>query len=99
MEINEDLEPTFTLTLVRLNAFLGNVNVTWRAKLSRTSSEEEDRQLRYQLVAVSGQTTCVASVSVCPLEVKLINDTVSYVCVCLCLCVCVYIRVSVYMCL
>ena len=77
VEADEDLSPIVTLTLIRLNAYYGDVRVFWRAKLSRASSEREDVQLNGQLRAVSGMTTCPPDISVCGLEVELIDDSVS----------------------
>jgi hypothetical protein len=75
--VDEDVTPTFTLTLTRLNAFYGNVIVFWRAKMNETSIWQEDLQLLNQLHSINGTATCLADVSVCDLTVHLINDTVS----------------------
>ncbi|XP_076465116.1 adhesion G-protein coupled receptor V1-like isoform X2 [Babylonia areolata] len=72
---DEDVNPTITLTLTRLNADYGNVVVFWKAKMSETSSDEEDGQLTHQLEAVSGNTTCFADVSLCDLVLRLQDDT------------------------
>lgn len=77
VEVDEDLNPTVTLTLTRLNAYYGDVRVFWKAKLRQTSSEAEDVQLTNQLESTSGVTTCLPVSSVCTLEVKLIDDSVS----------------------
>lgn len=77
VEANEDTNPILRLTLTRLNAFFGNVQVFWKAKVSISSSDTEDTQLTSQLVVTSGSTTCPAEQSVCYLDVALINDTVS----------------------
>ena len=80
IEADEDLNPTVTLTLTRLNAYYGDVRVFWKAKLSETSTEAEDVQLASQLEAISGVTTCLPHISVCTLEVQLIDDSVRWFC-------------------
>ncbi|KAL8615958.1 hypothetical protein ACOMHN_034634 [Nucella lapillus] len=76
VEANEDVNPVITLTLTRLNGDYGDLVVFWRAKMSRTSSAEEDNQLVGQLEAVTGNTTCGAQNSVCQLVVRLKDDAI-----------------------
>ena len=52
----------------------------WKAKLSETSTEAEDVQLANQLEAISGVTTCLPHISVCTLDVQLIDDSVRRFC-------------------
>ncbi|XP_041376199.1 adhesion G-protein coupled receptor V1-like [Gigantopelta aegis] len=71
---NEDQSPVITLTLNRLNSFIGEVQVYWKAKKSKTSTNQEDVELPHQLVATTGVATCPAKQSTCSLTVELVND-------------------------
>ncbi|KAK7116621.1 hypothetical protein V1264_002272 [Littorina saxatilis] len=76
VQANEDLNPNVTLTLTRLNAYYGNVQVVWKAKLSPTSSEADDVQLTNQLKAMTGVGICPPDQSLCTFQVQLIDDQI-----------------------
>ena len=77
IDVDEDLDLMATLTLTRLNAFYGDVSVSWVAEQSESCRTQNEVVLALQLQATTGVTTCPADVSICYLQVPLMHDTVS----------------------
>ncbi|KAK3601208.1 hypothetical protein CHS0354_004408 [Potamilus streckersoni] len=74
--VNEDLAPTFTLKLARLEAIFGEVEVSWVAKVNEMSTETQDVVLADQLEHTAGSAICPAQHAYCFFNVTLKNDNI-----------------------
>ncbi|XP_061172919.1 adhesion G-protein coupled receptor V1-like [Saccostrea echinata] len=72
--VNEDTSPAFSLTLFRSDAKYGDVVVSWKTKLSVSSTEAQDAVLGSQLQLTAGTTICPALEDTCQLNITLLND-------------------------
>ncbi|XP_053406312.1 adhesion G-protein coupled receptor V1-like [Mercenaria mercenaria] len=71
---NEDAGQPATLRLVRSLAIYGQIEITWKAKVSAESTEPEDALLGRQLETTSGTATCPPLQKHCLFNVTLIDD-------------------------
>ncbi|KAL3865787.1 hypothetical protein ACJMK2_043142 [Sinanodonta woodiana] len=74
--VNEDLSPTFTLKLARLEAIFGEVEISWLAKVNETSTETQDVVLADQLERTAGSAICTAQQVYCFFNITLKNDDI-----------------------
>ncbi|KAH3717902.1 hypothetical protein DPMN_060698 [Dreissena polymorpha] len=71
---NEDTNSVVTLKLARTDAFFGEVEISWLAKVSANSAETEDVILASQLEKTAGTAMCPGRKDVCYFNITLVND-------------------------
>ncbi|XP_052793587.1 adhesion G-protein coupled receptor V1-like [Mya arenaria] len=73
---DEDKSPVVSLKLARTDAFFGEVEISWLAKVSEDSTETEDVILASQLVRTAGTAICPGRKDVCLFNITLQNDDI-----------------------
>ncbi|KAL4228132.1 hypothetical protein ACF0H5_013567 [Mactra antiquata] len=74
--VNEDTTATVTLKLARTEAFFGEVEVSWIAKVREDSSGPDDVVLSSQLVRTAGTAICPGRQAFCYFNITLIDDNI-----------------------